>query len=79
MWTSCLLTATFGFSNILSVRTPADLLTPLQVAEVFAVHVNTVHRWKKEGRLKPAIERDTGRCFFSPEAVEALRKSWEVQ
>ncbi len=48
-----------------------QLLTSAQVAERVGVHVNTIGRWVKDGRLA-AITLPSGRLRFRPEDVNEL-------
>lgn len=49
----------------------SPLLTRKQVAAIFGVHVETVKRWQKDGRL-PAIVINSRVTRYSLEAVERL-------
>lgn len=49
----------------------APALTPQDVADLLAVHPETVNRWADEGRLK-GFKTPSGRWRFRREDVEAL-------
>lgn len=51
-----------------------DLLTTAQAASVLGVHVRTVHRLVRDGRLTAALKlpTPTGAYLFEPDDVAAL-------
>lgn len=51
--------------------TTKPLLTAEQVAEVFAVHRNTVFKWVRDGKLTP-VRMSRGVIRFSPEEVDRI-------
>lgn len=55
----------------MSTRPPEKLLTPREVADLFAVDPKTVTRWAKAGKL-PTIRTMGGHRRFRQSIVEAL-------
>ena len=54
-----------------------ELMTTAEVAERAGVHIRTVHRWVRSGRLSPAMKGpgSTGPMFFRRGDVEALARA----
>jgi len=50
------------------------LLTIRQAAEVLNVHVETLRRWDKSGKLKAIIINERGDRRYKPEDLEKLIK-----
>lgn len=50
------------------------LLTIRQAAEVINVHVGTLRRWDKSGKLKAIIINERGDRRYRPENLEKLMK-----
>jgi excisionase family DNA binding protein len=50
------------------------LLTIRQAAEVLNVHVETLRRWDKKGKLKAIIVNERGDRRYHPEDIEKLIK-----
>lgn len=54
-------------------------LSVAEVAALCAVHPNTIREYERKGLLKAVRVMPGGKGrWYSPEAVEALRKSFEV-
>lgn len=51
------------------------LLTIRQAAEVLNVHVETLRRWDKSGKLKAIKVNDRGDRRFDPKDIEAILKT----
>lgn len=51
------------------------LLTIRQAAEVLNVHVETLRRWDKSGKLKAIRVNDRGDRRYRPEDLEKLMKN----
>jgi excisionase family DNA binding protein len=50
------------------------LLTIRQAAEILNVHVETLRRWDKSGKLKAIRVNERGDRRYKPEALEELMK-----
>ncbi|OQX51036.1 hypothetical protein B5M47_02330 [candidate division CPR3 bacterium 4484_211] len=50
------------------------LLTIRQAAEVLNVHVETLRRWDKSGKLKAIIVNERGDRRYDPKDIEAILK-----
>lgn len=50
------------------------LLTIRQTAEVINVHVETLRRWDKSGKLKAIIVNERGDRRYDPKDIEAILK-----
>lgn len=50
---------------------PTDLMSVGEAAAALGVHVDTVRRWEKDGRIK-CVRTPTGHRRFHPEEVQAL-------
>jgi excisionase family DNA binding protein len=50
---------------------PSDLITPKEAARLLRVHVSTVHRWIRDGRLH-AYKRATERYLVRRADVEGM-------
>jgi len=48
------------------------LLTIRQVAEILNVHVETLRRWDKGGKLKAIIVNERGDRRYDPKDIEAI-------
>lgn len=55
----------------MTIQPPEKLLTPRQVAELFAVDPKTVTRWAQNGKL-PTIRTIGGHRRFRQSVIEAL-------
>lgn len=51
------------------------LLTIRQAAEVLNVHVETLRRWDKSGKLKAIIVNERGDRRYDPKDIEAILKN----
>ncbi|MBU1000088.1 helix-turn-helix domain-containing protein [Patescibacteria group bacterium] len=51
------------------------LLTIRQAAEILNVHVETLRRWDKSGKLKAIRVNDRGDRRYKPEDLEKLMKT----
>jgi len=51
------------------------LLTIRQAAEVLNVHVETLRRWDKRGKLKAIIVNERGDRRYDPKDIEAILKN----
>ncbi len=51
------------------------LLTIRQAAEVLNVHVETLRRWGKSGKLKAIIVNERGDRRYDPRDIEAILKN----
>jgi len=51
------------------------LLTIRQVAEVLNVHVETLRRWDKSGKLKAIIVNERGDRRYDPKDIETILKN----
>ena len=51
------------------------LLTIRQLAEILNVHVETLRRWDKNGKLKAIKVNDRGDRRYKPEDLEKLMKT----
>ena len=51
------------------------LLTIKQAAEIINVHVETLRRWDKSGKLKAIIVNERGDRRYDPKDIEALLKN----
>ena len=51
------------------------LLTIRQTAEVLNVHVETLRRWDKRGKLKAIIVNERGDRRYDPKDIEAILKN----
>jgi len=51
------------------------LLTIRQAAEVLNVHVETLRRWDKSGKLKAIIVNERGDRRYDPENIKAILKN----
>ena len=52
----------------------SKLLTIKQVAEILNVHVETLRRWDKRGKLKAIRVNERGDRRYRPEDIEKLMK-----
>ncbi len=62
-------------------KTKSDLpklLTIRQAAEVLNVHVETLRRWDKSGKLKATRINDRGDRRYDPKDIEAILKNKEL-
>jgi len=50
------------------------LLTIRQAAEILNVHVETLRRWDKRGKLKAIIVNERGDRRYDPKDIEAILK-----
>lgn len=51
------------------------LLTIRQAAEILNVHVETLRRWDKSGKLKAIIVNERGDRRYDPKDIEAILKN----
>ncbi|KKQ35692.1 MAG: binding domain protein, excisionase family protein, partial [Candidatus Woesebacteria bacterium GW2011_GWA1_37_7] len=51
------------------------LLTIRQAAEILNVHIETLRRWDKSGKLKAIRVNDRGDRRYKPENLEKLMKT----
>jgi len=51
------------------------LLTIRQAAEVLNVHVETLRRWDKSGKLKAIIVNERGDRRYDPKDIETILKN----
>ena len=51
------------------------LLTIRQAAEIINVHVETLRRWDKSGKLKAIIVNERGDRRYDPKDIEAILKN----
>ena len=51
------------------------LLTIRQAAEVLNVHVETLRRWDKRGKLKAIIVNERGDRRYDPKDIEVILKN----
>ena len=51
------------------------LLTIRQAAEILNVHIETLRRWDKKGKLKAIIVNERGDRRYKPEDLEKLMKT----
>ena len=51
------------------------LLTIRQAAEILNVHVETLRRWDKKGKLKAIIVNERGDRRYDPRDIEAILKN----
>ena len=51
------------------------LLTIRQAAEVLNVHVETLRRWDKSGKLKAIIVNERGDRRYDPKDIEVILKN----
>lgn len=54
---------------------PDNYMTTPQFAKEIGVHLVTVYKWEKAGRLKPHHITPTGRKFYSRQQVEEFFES----
>nr|WP_245930523.1 helix-turn-helix domain-containing protein [Allonocardiopsis opalescens] len=54
-----------------------DLLLPSEVAGLFKVHVKTVNRWAREGRLPSTWTVGGRRRFLAGPVRELLERGWD--
>lgn len=50
------------------------LLTIRQAAEILNVHIETLRRWDKSGKLRAIIVNERGDRRYDPKDIEALLK-----
>jgi len=58
-------------------NTLPKLLTIRQAAEVLNVHVETLRRWDKRGKLKAIIVNERGDRRYDPRDIEAILNNKE--
>lgn len=51
------------------------LLTIRQVAEILNVHIETLRRWDKSGKLRAIIVNERGDRRYDPKDLEAILKN----
>jgi len=51
------------------------LLTIRQAAEILNVHIETLRRWDKKGKLKAIIVNERGDRRYDPRDIEAILKN----
>ena len=51
------------------------LLTIRQAAEILNVHIETLRRWDKKGKLKAIIVNERGDRRYDPRDLEAILKN----
>lgn len=51
------------------------LLTIRQAAEILNVHIETLRRWDKKGKLKAIIVNERGDRRYDPSDIEAILKN----
>ena len=56
-------------------NTLPKLLTIRQAAEILNVHVETLRRWDKRGKLKAIIVNERGDRRYDPRDIEAILKN----
>ena len=56
-------------------NTLPKLLTIRQAAEVLNVHVETLRRWDKRGKLKAIIVNERGDRRYDPKDIEVILKN----
>ena len=54
------------------------LLTIRQAAEILNVHVETLRRWDKNGKLKAIIVNERGDRRYKPEDIKAILENKKV-
>ncbi len=61
--------------NMSKVKRLPKLLTIRQAAEVLNVHVETLRRWDKSGKLKAIRVNDRGDRRYKPDDLEQIIKT----
>lgn len=66
---------TLFIENMSKVKELPKLLTIRQAAEILNVHVETLRRWDKGGKLKAIIVNERGDRRYDPRDIETFLKN----
>ncbi|MFH0748537.1 MAG: helix-turn-helix domain-containing protein [Candidatus Bathyarchaeota archaeon] len=64
--------------NMLKTQELPKLLTIRQAAEILNVHVETLRRWDKNGKLKAIIVNERGDRRYKPKDLEQIIKGKQL-